>query len=168
MIAGRRFWRGRTHLLGLGLLVRGEESVRDRALQLRRVLAFWGRTDKRERRLGGTNLDGTADTEDTVVGLLGRQTLDGLLDSLALLGDQVIEPMANGLVTVVGRKWSKGEIRSDRGGRMRHGANGNDSTTQCPCNRTRSKHTGNRSSLAVGRHWRHGGEGKNYFSPRRL
>lgn len=63
----------------------------------------------------GSNLDGTADTEDTVVGLLGRQTLDGLLDGLALLGDQVIEPIATGLVTVIEGRRSIGEFRSDRG-----------------------------------------------------
>jgi hypothetical protein len=38
------------------------------------------------------NLECAADTEDTVVGLLGGKTLDGLLDDLRLLGDQVIEP----------------------------------------------------------------------------
>ena len=39
------------------------------------------------------NLESTADTEDTVVGFLSGKTLDGLLDGLALLGDQVVEPM---------------------------------------------------------------------------
>jgi hypothetical protein len=42
---------------------------------------------------GLSNLECTADTEDAVVGLLSRKTLDGLLDVLALLGDQVIEPI---------------------------------------------------------------------------
>lgn len=40
-----------------------------------------------------SNLECTADTEDTVVGLLRRKTLDGLLDVLRLLGNQVIEPI---------------------------------------------------------------------------
>lgn len=40
----------------------------------------------------GANLESAADTEDTVVGLLGGKTLDGLLDVLTLLGDQVVEP----------------------------------------------------------------------------
>lgn len=39
---------------------------------------------------GSTNLEGPADTEDTVVGLLGRQTLERLLDGLGLFGDQVV------------------------------------------------------------------------------
>jgi hypothetical protein len=37
-----------------------------------------------------TNLECSAETEDTVVGLLGRKTLDSGLDDIALLGDQVI------------------------------------------------------------------------------
>lgn len=37
-----------------------------------------------------TNLEGSAETEDTIVGLLGRETLDGSLDDVVLLGDQVI------------------------------------------------------------------------------
>ena len=40
-----------------------------------------------------SNLEGTADAEDTVIGLLGRKTLDGLLDVLALLGNEVVEPI---------------------------------------------------------------------------
>jgi hypothetical protein len=60
-------------------------------------------TGKGEGRAGRSNLDSTAKTEDTVVGLLGRQTLDSLLDGLRLLGDQIIEPIATRLVTVVGR-----------------------------------------------------------------
>lgn len=35
-------------------------------------------------------LGGTAETEDTVVGLLGRQALEGALDIFVLLGDEVI------------------------------------------------------------------------------
>jgi hypothetical protein len=78
-----------THLRGLGLLVGGKESVGDGALQLTYWLGFapveyGGR--------GQSNLESTADTEDTVIGLLGGKTLDGLLDILALLRDQVIEP----------------------------------------------------------------------------
>lgn len=41
---------------------------------------------------GRANLECAADTEDTVVGLLGGETLDSLLDDLGFLGDQVIEP----------------------------------------------------------------------------
>lgn len=37
-----------------------------------------------------TYLEGPADTEDAVVGLLGGETLDGSLDGVVLLGDQVI------------------------------------------------------------------------------
>jgi hypothetical protein len=77
-----------THLLGLNLLVGGKESVRDGALQLTYLLGS-APVGYRARE---SNLESTADTEDTVVGLLGRKTLDGLLDVLALLGDQVIEP----------------------------------------------------------------------------
>ena len=78
-----------THLLGLDLLVGGKKSVGDGALQLTHLLAFapvgYGGRDR-------ANLEGAADAEDTVVSLLGGKTLDGLLDVLALLGDQVIEP----------------------------------------------------------------------------
>lgn len=41
---------------------------------------------------GRANLECAADAEDAVVGLLGGQALDGFLDSLALLGNQVIIP----------------------------------------------------------------------------
>lgn len=40
----------------------------------------------------GTNLEGSADTEDTVVGLLSGETLDSGLDDVVLFGDQVVEP----------------------------------------------------------------------------
>lgn len=78
-----------THLSGLGLLIGGKKSVGDGALQLTNLLGsapveYGGR--------GQSNLESTADTEDTVIGLLGGKTLDGLLDVLALLRDQVIEP----------------------------------------------------------------------------
>lgn len=43
-------------------------------------------------RRGRANLECAANAEDAVVGLLGRQALDGLLNSLALLGNQVVEP----------------------------------------------------------------------------
>lgn len=39
-----------------------------------------------------TNLERSADTEDTVVGLLSRKTLDGGLDDVVLFGDEVVEP----------------------------------------------------------------------------
>lgn len=39
-----------------------------------------------------TNLERSADTEDTVVGLLSRKTLDGCLDDVVLFGDEVVEP----------------------------------------------------------------------------
>ena len=85
----REIWTLGTHLRGLGLLVSGKESVGDGALPLTYLLGFapveyGGR--------GQSNLESTADTEDTVIGLLGGKTLDGLLDILALLRDQVIEP----------------------------------------------------------------------------
>lgn len=38
-----------------------------------------------------TNLESSADTEDTVVGLLSRKTLDSSLDNIGLFGDQVVE-----------------------------------------------------------------------------
>ena len=38
-----------------------------------------------------TNLESSADTEDTVVGLLSRKTLDSSLDDIGLFGDQVVE-----------------------------------------------------------------------------
>jgi hypothetical protein len=47
---------------------------------------FRGRTGQ-----GKTNLERSADAEDTVVGFLGRQALDSALDNGGLLGDQVIE-----------------------------------------------------------------------------
>ncbi len=37
-----------------------------------------------------TNLERSADTEDTVVGLLSRKTLDGGLDDVIFFGDQVV------------------------------------------------------------------------------
>lgn len=37
-------------------------------------------------------LEGAADAEDTVVGLLGRQALEGELDYVVLLGENVIGP----------------------------------------------------------------------------
>lgn len=79
---------GISHLLGLGLLSSGKELVGKGALyeeihgQRRlQVLITHNIT---------TNLERSAETEDTVVGLLGRKTLDGGLDSVALFGDQVI------------------------------------------------------------------------------
>lgn len=79
-----------THLLGLDLLMGGKESVGDGALQLTHLL---GSAPVGLYRKGGrSNLESTADAEDTVVGLLGGKTLDGLLDVLALLRNQVIEP----------------------------------------------------------------------------
>ena len=39
-----------------------------------------------------TDLECSADAEDTVVGLLGRETLEGLLNDVVLLGDQVVSP----------------------------------------------------------------------------
>lgn len=80
---------------------------------------------------GRSNLDSTAETEDTVVGLLGRQTLDRLLDGLGLLGDQIIDPIVTRLVIVVGRTWTIGEFRGDRGERLRQDANGNGGSRQC-------------------------------------
>lgn len=44
-----------------------------------------------QRGRGQSNLECTADTEDTVIGRLRRKALDGLLDILALLGDQIVE-----------------------------------------------------------------------------
>jgi hypothetical protein len=38
-----------------------------------------------------THLESSADTEDAVVGLLGRKTLNGRLNNVTLLGNQVIE-----------------------------------------------------------------------------
>lgn len=46
-------------------------------------------------RYGGKYLEGAADAEDAVVGLLGRQTLEGELDYVVLLGEDVIGPVAN-------------------------------------------------------------------------
>ena len=37
-------------------------------------------------------MERSADTEDTVVGLLSRKTLDGGLDDVVLSGDEVVEP----------------------------------------------------------------------------
>lgn len=42
--------------------------------------------------MGDAALDGTAHPVDAVVGLLGRETLQGQEDGLALLGNQVIGP----------------------------------------------------------------------------
>lgn len=39
-----------------------------------------------------THLESAAETEDTVIGLLGRKTLDGLLYKLALLRNEVVGP----------------------------------------------------------------------------
>lgn len=36
-------------------------------------------------------LEGSADTEDAVVGILSGETLQGLLDDVVLLGDQVVK-----------------------------------------------------------------------------
>lgn len=78
-----------THLLGLGLLSRGEKGVRDGALFPSFVsllllcdIGVFGRA----------NLECSADTEDAVVGLLGRKTLQSSLNNVALLGDQVVGP----------------------------------------------------------------------------
>jgi len=60
------------------------------------IVESWGRGS-------GTNLECAANAEDTVVGLLGRQTLDGLLDNLALLGDEIVEPRGE-LATEVDEK----------------------------------------------------------------
>ena len=38
-----------------------------------------------------TNLERSADTEDTVVGFLSRKTLDSGLDEICLFRDQVVE-----------------------------------------------------------------------------
>lgn len=56
------------------------------------------------------NLESSADTEDAVVGLLGRKTLDGSLDGVVLFGDQVVEPDA------VSRRCSIHVQRSDMSG----------------------------------------------------
>lgn len=42
----------------------------------------------------GSNLESSADTENAVVGFLGRKTLDGDLNGLGLLGNQVIGPLS--------------------------------------------------------------------------
>lgn len=39
-----------------------------------------------------TNLECSTETKDTVIGLPGGQTLDGLLDHVAFFGDQIIGP----------------------------------------------------------------------------
>ena len=39
-----------------------------------------------------TNLERSADTENTVVGLLSRKTLDGGLNDVVLFGEEVVEP----------------------------------------------------------------------------
>lgn len=65
---------------------------------------------------GRTDLECAADAEDAVVGLLGRQTLDSLLDGLALLGDQVIEPR-KGSATGWQTKGPAGDIRRTKAGK---------------------------------------------------
>ena len=46
-------------------------------------------------RSAGTNLERSADTEDTVVGFLSRKTLDSSLDDVVLFGDYVVEPSSS-------------------------------------------------------------------------
>ena len=58
-----------THLLGLRPLRLGQELV------------------------GGAGLEGAAQAVDAVVGLLGREALQGLDDLLVLLDDQVVGPV---------------------------------------------------------------------------
>lgn len=38
-------------------------------------------------------LESSAQTEDTVIGLLGSETLEGVLDGVVLLGEQIIGPV---------------------------------------------------------------------------
>lgn len=59
---------------------------------------------------GQANLECAADAEDTVVGLLGGKALDGLLDGLALLGDEVVEP-GKGLAIGLWTNVPAGDIR---------------------------------------------------------
>lgn len=79
-------WTG-LYLFGLGVLVLGKELVGQGALvkgqrddDMRIGRAGQGRTD----------LEGAAHAEDTVVGLLGREALEGEKDDIGLFGDQVI------------------------------------------------------------------------------
>jgi hypothetical protein len=81
----------KTHLLGLRPLVLGQKLVRDGALE------------------------GAADAVDAIVGLLGRETLEGLDDVLVLLGDQVV-----GAVLA----WQRSASEQRDHGRGRGAANG--------------------------------------------
>lgn len=94
-----------SHLLGLGLLSSGEKLVGKGQLYGKSpwsaAIAGYDNQDI------STNLERSAETEDTVVGLLGGQTLDGSLDGFALLGDQVIESEAISVGPLRGKRTSQ-------------------------------------------------------------
>lgn len=100
-----------THLGGLDLLGSGKKSVGDGALQLTALLDLWPEIVEG----GRANLECAADAEDTVVGLLGGKALDGLLDGLGLLGDEVVEP-GKGLATGSWMNAPAGDIRRTESG----------------------------------------------------
>ena len=83
-------------LLGLGPLALGQQLVRQTALL------------------------GAADAEDAVVVLVGRQALEGELDCVALLGDEVVGPVKDFLsaIDAVGRRlevWASNlELKASR------------------------------------------------------
>lgn len=73
------------HLLGLNPLLLGQELVRHGKLRYLSIIAVVVGS-------GSSYLHGAAQTEDAVVCLLGSEALEGLLDDIVLLGDQVIGP----------------------------------------------------------------------------
>src|SRR4051812_1599768 len=71
------------------------------------------------------NLESAAHAEDTVVGLLGRETLEGEEDDLGLLGDEIIGPVVGGRNVSRASGWTRCRARRPmdrvRRGMVRHG-----------------------------------------------
>lgn len=73
------------HLLGLDPFLLGQELVRHGKLRFLSIITVVVGS-------GSSYLHGAAQAEDAVVCLLGSEALEGLLDDVVLLGDQVIGP----------------------------------------------------------------------------
>lgn len=89
IVSVRCFWfQWRPYVLGLGPLLLGQKAVGHGELPL------VSHAMSNPLVLPGSKyLEGSAETEDTVVGLLGTKTLEGGLDGVVLLGEQVIGPV---------------------------------------------------------------------------
>lgn len=87
-----------TYLLGLGVLLLGKKLVGERSLQILLPRPFLSILNVLER-MFKSYLESSSQTEDAVVCLLGRKTLEGKQDSLGLFGDQIIGPANESIIS---------------------------------------------------------------------